>query len=437
MGEFSINSNYLENIRSTVNEFPEYKDRICTIIINETFKIELPLIVASSFSSSITKIIKNDPTTKEFHFSLQTNSLESLNKIKSVLCEHSKVTLNEENDEDIYSFAEFGVSIGNDDFINPLKVRLSKRVSEMNDNNVVDILRSKKTFHINDMNEEIIFISSHFEKMSVREDFINFSKETPNAGIVESIISSDKLSMNSEDTLLTFLMAINKSKTRENISAELFNHVFIEYCSANKCEEFISFICNIIQEQNTKALISCLGRRCVQPKIPMNPKYIKGRHEKVGTLIDNKDPLNGILRRENQKGNVLINASSTYCGDVNNLVKAGDNLEFYTNNVENSFVEASLKDRKTFIIKSYMIRGNCGSSYQIKNWKIEGQKEDGQWILLDSRNGESTSTLQVKTFNISCEEELKSVRLTQIGKSADGYYYFRINAFDIFGVLIE
>ena len=152
MSDFSINCKYLENIRSTVNEFPEYRDRIFTIKINERFKIELPLIVASSFSSLITKTIKNDPTANELRISLKSCMQESLNKIKSVLCQNSKVSLNEEND--IYTFAEFGLSIENKDFVEPLNTQLAKDVSEMNEDSVVQILSSKKTFNIKDMKQE-------------------------------------------------------------------------------------------------------------------------------------------------------------------------------------------------------------------------------------------------------------------------------------------
>ena len=460
MSDFCISCKYLENIRSTVNEFPEYRDRMFTIIINETFYIELPLIIASSFSSSITKIIKNDPTTNELHISLKTrktNSLESLNKIKSVLCKNSKISFKEEYEEDIYTFASFGIAIGNEDFVKPLRTRLSSLSSDINENNVVELLRSKQTFEfgIDEMNPEISFISTNFENISTREDFINFSKEPSNTEIVESIISSEELQMNNEDTLLTFLMEINKQRTLNDISTELFKHVFFEYCSPDKCEEFISFICSNLEEGNTKTLIACLGRRFTQPNMPMNTSFIEGRHqikvtkvtkprELKGTLIDNKDPLNGILRREHEKGNVLLEPSSKGNGsdDVYSLLKADDNSYFYTNNSPNQFIKASLKDGKTFILKSYMIRGNLEYSdcHQLQNWKLEGERaSDREWILLDSHNEDPTKQLQIRTFNVSCEEPLKSVKLTQTGRNSCPYiyYYFEINAFDIFGFLVD
>ena len=435
MCDFSISCEYLENIRSIVKEFPEYRDKICTIIVNETFKIELPLIVAAAFSSSITKTIKNDPTANEFSFTLERYSIESLNKIKSVLCEHSKVWLNEEND--IYTFAEFGLAIGNKDFINPLNTRLAKDVSGMNENNVVQILSSKKAFHIEDTKQEISFIAEHFETISKREDFIRFSLEAPNTKIIDEIISSDKLYMNNEDTLLSFLLAINKSKTIDNISAELFNHLFIEYCSPDKCEEFINFVCGIAQQQGIKPLLSCIKRRFIQPNIPVKQKYIRRRHVGHEKIIGSEDPLSGILHREHEKKNVLLDAPHLGVSNkdgIYNLVKASDDSYFHTK----SYITASLKNCKTFIVKSYMIRGSRYEDIdcQIKSWKFEGQKaSNGEWIVLDSHDNDPTKKLQIRTFGVSCDEELRSIRLTQTGTNTLNTDLLCINAFDIFGIL--
>ena len=440
MRDFSISCEYLENIRSLSEEFPEYRDRIYTIIINETFKIELPLIVASSFSSSVTKTVKNDPTANELHVRLSTlKTQETLEKIKSVLFGQSKVSLNEEND--VFAFAEFGAAIGNKDFVNPLNAQLAKEAAEIKEDNVVRILLSKKTFHVEDTERESSFIAEHFETMSTREDFINFSREATNARTVEAIISSDKLFMRDEDTLLSFLMRINESKTIENISVELFSHLFLEYCSPDKCNEFITFVYDIVQQQSIKALVSCIKRRFIQPNIPMNQRFVEGRHERQEILIGSEDPLNGILHREHEKGNVSLEASSINGSNfdgVYNLVKANDNSYFLTKNIPNSFVAASLKDGKTFIVKSYMIRGNRGSdnNSQIRSWKFEGQKaSNGEWIVLDSHQNDPIKKLEVKTFNVSCEEELKSVRITQTGTNTHNDNHLHINAFDIFGVL--
>ena len=121
-------------------------------------------------------------------------------------------------------------------------------------------------------------------------------------------------------------------------------------------------------------------------------------------------------------------------------LKANDDSYFHTNNVPNSFITASLKDGKTFIVKSYMIRGNKNgdTGWQLQKWKLEGQKaSDGQWVTLDSHQNDPPKSLQTRTFDVSCDEKLKAVKLTQTGENTCGYNHLVINAFDVFGLLYE
>ena len=135
-----------------------------------------------------------------------------------------------------------------------------------------------------------------------------------------------------------------------------------------------------------------------------------------------------------------MEASSTQNGNVYDLIKADPNSDFWTSNYENSFIKASLKDGSTFILNKYMIRGrrHQGSHYHhLKSWKLEGERaSDGKWIILDQHSNEPFNQLEMRTFNVSCEEELKTVKLTQIGYNTAGAYHLCINAFDIFGNLI-
>ena len=457
MCEFSLNSKYLENIRKTVDKFPEYRDRIGTIRINETFDIKVPVIVAASLSSTITKIIDNDPTASTFCFTIERYSETSFSKLKDVLQHNTRVSL--DNDDDIHAFAEFGLCTENDDFVSPLKSQLCEYSSNISEDNIVKIISSKNTFRIDDKSKEYSFVASNFESMSTREDFIEFAKKDINRNSIKDILSRDDLCMESEDTLLTFILRINEGKSEENITTDLFPFLLLEYCSSSKCEEFLQFAKSIIQNESVKSLLTCIGRRFVQSTIPMNPAKLKGRHEpsnksntldnKQGSLnqekyteIGKEDPHRGIFGRENEKGNATISASSTHTGDVYTLLKANDNTRFWTNNEPNSFITASLKDGKTFIVKSYMIRGNKGTNTgsQLQNWKLEGQKaSDGQWVTLDSHQNDPTRKLQTRTFDVSCDEKLKAVKLTQTGPNThtEGHNILRINAFDVFGSLYE
>ena len=44
---------------------------------------------------------------------------------------------------------------------------------------------------------------------------------------------------------------------------------------------FISFASEIARTRNMEPLILCIGRHLTQPKIPMKPDFMKGRHSEA------------------------------------------------------------------------------------------------------------------------------------------------------------
>ena len=449
MKEFFLGSKYLDNIRRIVSKFPAIKEQKCTISINKQINIELPVVVASSISTKITQTLENDPTVFKFPITInntddsESNSNEtSIEKIKRVVETGEKVEI--ENEEDIYNFAKFGLDIGNEDFVIPLQEKLAAESANITEDNIVNILKMKKTFNIHEMEKETSFISRNFESMSKREDFISFSKNKSNIDIIRNIIESDSLHMQNEDILLSFLLTICKSYINNDESRKeyfrLFEHLYLEYCSVSKCEEFLAFVKQIIETQSIHSLLTCIGRRLLQPEIPLKQSFIKGRHNDCFVEITADDSLNGIFIRENKKGNVLLETVSEQNIGIGNVfdVLSDNNDTFGTINVQNSFIKASLKDMKPFVINKYTIKAGDYDRYLPKSWKLEGQKaSNSEWVLLDTHSEEPFSRLQVKKFDISFKEKLKAVKLTQEGKNTHGDYDFRVSLFDVFGLLYE
>lgn len=105
------------------------------------------------------------------------------------------------------------------------------------------------------------------------------------------------------------------------------------------------------------------------------------------------------------------------------------------------------KEKLYFKIKKYMIRANeyignkhSENQYKMTSWMLEGKKaSNGDWIIIDKRSDVSFAKLEVKTFDVECNERLKTVRLTKIDTNEKGtdYYYLCINRFDIFGTLYK
>ena len=436
---FSLNSEYLENLRAAIKKYEGLNDKTCSIVINETFKVEIPVIFAASISSKIAKIIGNDPTATKFPFTIGRCTEQSLEKIKNVLTMNKQITIDE---KDMQTFASFGIAIGNSEFVAPQSKVLEQQSLSLNDDNVVNVILSKKAINNLNFEKETSFIAENFNNVSEREDFIEFASNSTNLDVTEAILSCDKLKMESEDDLLSFIIKICATNEDKECFLQIFDKVFLEYCSTEKCSEFLTFINGLIQSQGMKAIINCIRRRLIQPKLPMDPEYIEGRHKIKckKTVIGMDDPLNGILRREHEKGNVLMEASSTSAGSVYDLLK-GKECTFWTDsNDKNSNVSASFKDESTFTISGYMIKGNTNRCVnQLRSWKVEGQKaENGQWIVLDNRNNEDFTRNQVRTFKVENQEKLKAVRLTSTGPATStDFWFIVIAAFDIFGVLYK
>jgi len=440
MREFSINSSYLDNLRIAVNNIPCVNEQKCQIILNGTYTIELPTVIAASISNPIAKIIESDPTANKFHFNIPIHGKNNncLEKIKSVLQNNQTVTIENENDANV--FASFGLKFGNNDFISPLSEKCQKKLETLNEENVFSNLEIKRIFGIKDISIEAEFIATNFQELSQKKSFISFASRKENIETIESVVKSKSLKVDKEDTLLAFLIAINRENAHDSRFVSLFDHVFLEYCSPQRCEQFLSFVHERSYTQEMRTLISCIGRRLIQPIHQLDQPFIEGRHKSRGTEITNEDPLNGILRREYEKGNVKMNASSTCSGSVYDLIKANPDADFITRNIENSSVTASLNDDTTFILTSYTIRGRKydKNSSHLQSWRIEGQKSsNGEWIALDHHTNEPFDKLLLKNFDISCKEPLKAVRLIQEGKTTYDNYNLCINAFEVFGILFN
>ena len=159
---------------------------------------------------------------------------------------------------------------------------------------------------------------------------------------------------------------------------------------------------------------------------------------------DVNDPINGILKKEFQVNNVLMESSSKRSGDVYSLLKTDPNSNFSTLEDENSWIKASLKDNKSFIIKQYSIKSN---SRKYLSWKLEGKlAKTDQWIEIDKRSHVYFGSNQLQSFSIKNNKRFDSIKLTHIrdfgnmyscGKNSFNSRYLELNEFEISGIVYK
>ena len=429
--EFQIDSSFYENIVSVCDK--DLTNCPCTVRIND-HDIEVPLLLALSCFSCLTNDINIDVTQRNFNIDVDFKHRPD-DTFFSVLVDilyKRRVSL---RSEDVVNLSCLGSRVGNRYFSLPLESELSRLESSLSVDNCIDLLvRKHELFHdVHQYNNEISLLSSHFESQKTR--LCSIASDVTLLPVISSILSSDSLKLTDEDSLLDFVLLLC-SIDREYES--LFEHVRLEYCSSTRVSSFVDYLdANVDTTHHIRPITRCMSRRLREPIIPKSPKYSPTRHIKFGGIeITDEDPLKGILYHEHQKGNVVMETSSTWAGNVYDLIKADPNSCFFTKSVPNSWIQASLKGNKPFILKKYMIRGNKqrDNHHNLQTWKLEGRKEsNGEWIVLDTHSNEKIKQLETKVFPVSCTDKLTSVKLTQTDKNAIGYHNLVINEFDIFG----
>ena len=425
--QFQIDSNFYYNIVNVCDK--EITNCMCKIHINEN-EIEVPLILALSSLTCLTTEIMSDITLKEFTINIDFKYKPDntfFDKLVDLLYSR-KVSLTE---EEVVNLACFGESVNNRYFLIPYEEHVKSLEDTLSINNCFELLHKKHEFHleVSKCNKEIELIASNFE--SQKDNLISISKDVTYLSVISAILSNDNLKLQNEDSLLKFVL---KLCTIDREYETLFEQVFIEYCNVETIKLFVKYVDdNVDTTQHIRSMIRCMTRHLISPNIPISPNYIQKRHKQ--RIIDYNDSLRGILYEENQRGNVVMSCSSTNNGNIYDLIKADVNANFQTNNSSNSWIQASLKDDKPFILNKYMIRGNLYQScHHLRSWKLEGKKaSNNEWIVLDTHNDEPFEKLVTKVFPVSCTDKLNAVKLTQTNTNTSNNHHLIINAFDIFG----
>ena len=434
MANLRIISPFFENIYSISQQ--EITNKICTIHINNNKEIQIPLLVAVSFSSLMSQMVLTEPLMTDFYVKdpslddIQDNAIDKLIDLLNL----KEIQL---ENEEINQFGKLGKILGNKELMQPFLNLIKEYEQNMNEENVITLIEQKRSFGIpiEEFKLEVSFASSNITK--IFDQLIELGKDMKYYDIIESIVKHENLLLETEDELLLFILKLCEQNNEYEL---LFENVWLEYCSTETINQFIEYINKYICKDNHfKSVLKCLNRRLIQEQIPVQfveqKRYLITWESKY--VYNGNDPLNGLLRQEYLKGNVKMRASSTYNGDVYDLLKNDTNLDFITDNNQNSWIEGNLKNKKPFTITKYAIRGNKynGKNYDhLQSWKLEGRRtSDRKWIQIDSHQNEPFNQLVVKTFPVQNKEKFDAIRLTQIGKNSCNDDNFRINAFDIYG----
>ena len=434
MSNFKIRSTYFENIYSISQR--EITNKTCTIHINNNKEIEIPLLVAVSFSTLISQMLLSDPLMTDFY--VEDSSLDNVkddiyNKFEDLL-NLKEIQLDSEERAQI---AILGKVLENNELLAPFLELMKEYEQNLNEDNVISLIQQKMAFNIpiDELNNEISYIASNFSNFV--DKLIDLGNDIKYSNIIECVVKHENIQMDSEDDLLLFVISLCKHNHEYE---RLFEYIWLEYCSVESISHFVEYLNeNICKDNRLKSIIKCINRRLIQDQIPI--KNIDLMRYNFSIIEYNEsEPLNGILRHEYLKDNVEMRTSGTSNGDVYDLLKNSKEVDFCTKDEPNSWFEGNLKTKKPFTITKYVIRGrkykHSDGYGHLQSWKLEGHRvSDGEWIELDSHQNEPFDQFVLRTFSIQSKEKFDIVRLTQIGKNTGNYDDLKINAFDIFGCI--
>jgi hypothetical protein len=99
-------------------------------------------------------------------------------------------------------------------------------------------------------------------------------------------------------------------------------------------------------------------------------------------------------------------------------------------------------DFKNYRIKPthFSIRSRTDYDYHhLRSWNLEGLTDDGKWVRLDCRTGntELAGAGAVRTFSIGNVCEVRSLRLQQTALNSSGNNYLILKSIEFFGELRE
>ena len=344
--------------------------------------------------------------------------------------------------------------MGNSDFIQPIVDIYSKNIENesISVNELIQRIDFKRKISKRlkpekiSFDEEINHISKNFYSLSTEESFIDWCKDITNITFLEKILSNQNLVIDTEDSLLQFILNLCHENQLFN---QLFSYICIEYCSLDCVNSFLQYVNNYFYSiklcNSDYAIIECLSKRC-KYNLKDVPSKDSKRYNKIKYNIlktynyQENDVRNGILFNENKKQNVIITPSSIYDKQETHnpihLLEMSTDTSFFSQDFENSSITFSLRDKTPFNINKYMIRGNwCDNELQMISWKLEGQlASNNDWVPPDLKNYQRNFTkFEVRVFSIPQSEPLISVKLTQTSPNYNNNNILGISSFEIFG----
>ena len=176
------------------------------------------------------------------------------------------------------------------------------------------------------------FISSHFYEIDSNR--LKTLSTKFGIDILQQIFNSDKLEIESEDSLAEFIISLAQYN---NDFYSLIESIRLEFCSEN----IIKAIKDLTNSNNYQSIVNSLS----DPLIRSRNSNLMDRTKNIP-----------IETNYFGSGNVEISASSTFHGSIDIINKYSEDSYFQSDNIPNSWVEWKLKQNYSIQPTEYIVR---------------------------------------------------------------------------------
>ena len=419
MGIYSLSSPYTRRIRSydCAEEF--------TFKINSK-ELKLPLTTAICLSDIVEMMYKTDRSATELNINVGVKNAESIDLFYKLL-EGCEINIC----DNYADFLVLGKAIGNSDIV---KLSFKQMEDSLSPQTVLDLISLKCASNLQ-VDSEISYAAAHLAEMPF---FVEWAV-TVDTEIVERILRSTDLQIESEDSLIDLIIKMCRKKKE---CEYLFSVVMLEYATVEGIQRFCSYISTHEVDGATFALIWQPIANRLQLQLADRPKkiarHIKPEREGHVFAIDKTNNRNGILVNLFEEKKVSVTASSKASGDYMDVISGNDDARFFTEHDTEAWIQVMLEN-SSVLPTSYMIRGSnyADDDNQLQTWSVKGLTQEGQWIVLDSHTNEPFHKTQVRTFEISSDVELVGFRLERTGLTTSGGKRLCVSQFEVFGTLFN
>ncbi|KAK8857589.1 hypothetical protein M9Y10_015994 [Tritrichomonas musculus] len=311
--------------------------------------------------------------------------------------------------------------------------------------NVVSRLNTiSKKAHLIDFSpvkKMIDFCSEHFDEIPHNELF-----ETEMTTI-EEIIKNEKLKLESEDSLVEFLIELYERKKE---SAFLFEYVYFNEISKETIEKFvdafsIEYMTSGVWKSISMKLTESNKRRYADQKAT---NKIQDKKSAEKTFLFEGQNFNGIVKYLTDKTGGNIHDNGTIEVTANLVLGSSHPRNLFDFNSSNAYQADGESSQNAEVCFDFKNRRIQLTSYSIKtdgcrhlrNWVVEVSNDCSRWEVVDQHSNDQSLNIegQVCTFNTRVLDSFsRFVRLRTTGPNSSNDYYTFFYNIEFYGKLKE